>query len=53
VKAPADARLACQAHLRGRPISVRRVYPAFVDAEAAREPDSGLPAAAIEPDTLL
>ncbi len=40
VKAPADARLACQAHLLGRPVSVRRVYPAFVDAEAARQPDS-------------
>ena len=42
VKAPADARLACQAHLMGRPVSVRRVYPAFVDAEAAREPRSWL-----------
>jgi adenylate cyclase len=52
VKAPADARLACQAHLRGRPISVRRVYPAFVDAEAARAPDSWLSAAGIEPDTV-
>jgi adenylate cyclase len=52
VQAPADARLACQARLRGRPISVRRVYPAFVDAEAAREPDSWLPAAAIEPDAV-
>jgi adenylate cyclase len=40
VKAPADARLACQAHLLGRPVSVQRVYPAFVDAEAARRPDS-------------
>src|ERR1700745_1311611 len=40
VNAPADARLACQAHLLGRPVSVRRVYPAFVDAEAASEPDS-------------
>jgi adenylate cyclase len=40
VKAPTDARLACQAHLLGRPVSVRRVYPAFVDAEAARQPDS-------------
>ena len=40
VKAPPDARLACQAHLLGRPVSVRRVYPAFVDAEAARQPDS-------------
>ncbi|MBV8398515.1 MAG: 2Fe-2S iron-sulfur cluster binding domain-containing protein [Acetobacteraceae bacterium] len=40
VQAPADARLACQAHLLGRPVSVRRVYPAFVDAEAARQPDS-------------
>ena len=48
VKAPADARLACQAHLLGRPVSVQRVYPAFVDAEAAREPDSW--AAATEPD---
>src|ERR1700745_1569295 len=38
VKAPADARLACQAHLLGRPVSVQRVYPAFVDAEAARGP---------------
>jgi adenylate cyclase len=38
VKAPPDARLACQAHLRGKPLSVRRVYPAFTDAEAAREP---------------
>jgi adenylate cyclase len=42
VKAPADARLACQAHLLGRPVSVRRVYPAFVDAGAAREPASWL-----------
>ena len=40
VQAPADARLACQAHLIGSPVSVRRVYPAFVDAEAARHPDS-------------
>ena len=40
VKAPADARLACQAHLLGRPVSVQRVYPAFVDAEAARQPGS-------------
>jgi adenylate cyclase len=40
VKAPADARLACQAHLLGRPVSVQRIYPVFVDAEAAREPDS-------------
>ena len=48
VKAPADARLACQAHLLGRPVSVRRVYPAFVDAEAAREPESWSMAA--EPD---
>ena len=37
VNASADARLACQAHLLGRPVSFRRVYPAFVDAEAARE----------------
>jgi len=37
-----DARLACQAHLLGRAVSVRRVYPAFVDAEAAREPSSWL-----------
>ena len=48
VEAPADARLACQAHLLGRPVSVRRVYPAFVDAEAAREPGSWLPEA--QPD---
>ena len=48
VKAPPDARLACQAHLLGRPVSVRRVYPAFVDAEAAREPGSW--SAATEPD---
>jgi adenylate cyclase len=40
IKALADARLACQAHLLGKPVSVRRVYPAFVDAEAAREPGS-------------
>lgn len=40
VKAPGNARLACQAHLRGRPISVERVYPAYVDAQAAREPGS-------------
>ena len=51
VKAPADARLACQAHLLGRAISVRRVYPAFVDAEAAREPGSW--AATTEPDLEL
>ena len=48
VKAPADARLACQAHLLGRPVSVRRVYPAFVDAEAARQPESW--SVATEPD---
>ncbi|MBV8294594.1 MAG: (2Fe-2S)-binding protein [Mycobacterium sp.] len=48
VKAPGDARLACQARLLGRPLSVQRVYPAFVDAEAAREPDSW--ATATEPD---
>jgi adenylate cyclase len=42
VKAPADARLACQAHLLGRRVTVRRVYPAFVDAEAARELSSWL-----------
>jgi adenylate cyclase len=48
VKAPADTRLACQAHLLGRPVSVRRVYPAFVDAEAAREPGSW--SVATEPD---
>jgi adenylate cyclase len=47
VKAPVDARLACQAHLLGRPVSVQRVLPAFVDAEAAREPASW---AAAEPD---
>src|SRR5215469_7354025 len=40
VQAPADARLACQAHLIGSAVSVRRVYPAFVDAEAARHPES-------------
>lgn len=48
VKAPADARLACQAHLLGRALSVQRVYPAFVDAAAAREPGSW--AATTEPD---
>ena len=48
VNAPADARLACQAHLQGRPVSVQRVLPAFVDAEAARDPDSW--AAEVEPD---
>jgi adenylate cyclase len=48
VKAPPDARLACQARLCGQPISVRRVYPAFVDAEAAREPGNW--AAEIAPD---
>ena len=42
VQAPTDARLACQAHLLGRAVSVRRVYPAFVDATAAREPGSWL-----------
>jgi adenylate cyclase len=52
VKAPADARLACQAHLRGRPISVQRVYPAFVDAEAAREPDSWAKATETEAETV-
>jgi adenylate cyclase len=40
VKAPINARLACQAHLRGRPLRVKRVYPAFTDAKAAREPGS-------------
>ena len=48
VEASPDARLACQAHLLGRPLSVRRVYPAFVDAEAARDPGSWLPET--EPD---
>jgi adenylate cyclase len=48
VKAPPDARLACQAHLLGRPMRVQRIYPAFVDAEAARRPDSW--AAATKPD---
>jgi adenylate cyclase len=48
VQAPAEARLACQAHLLGRPVSVQRVYPAFVDAEAARDPGSW--AAQTEPD---
>jgi adenylate cyclase len=52
VRAPAAARLACQAHLRGRPISVRRVYPAFVDADAAREPDSWTQVTEIEPETV-
>jgi adenylate cyclase len=42
VEAPADARLACQAHLRGRPVSVCRVLPAFVDAAAARAPGDWL-----------
>jgi adenylate cyclase len=42
VQASADTRLACQTHLLGRAVSVRRVYPAFVDAEAAREPSSWL-----------
>jgi adenylate cyclase len=51
VKAAADARLACQTHLLGRALSVRRVYPAFVDAEAAREPSSW--AATTEPDLEL
>jgi adenylate cyclase len=48
VKARDGARLACQAHLRGSPVELRRVYPAFVDAETARQPDSW--AAANEPD---
>jgi adenylate cyclase len=52
VKAPADARLACQAHLLGRPVSVRRVYPAFVDAEAAREPGSWSVATEPDPETV-
>ena len=47
-KAPPDGRLACQVHLLGKPLSVQRVYPAFADAEAAREPGSW--AAEIEPD---
>jgi adenylate cyclase len=51
VKASADARLACQAHLLGRAVSVQRVYPAFVGAEAAREPGSW--AATTEPDLEL
>jgi adenylate cyclase len=51
VKAPSDVRLACQAHLLGRAVSVRRVYPAFVDAGAARQPGSW--AAATEPDLEL
>jgi adenylate cyclase len=52
VKAPPDARLACQAHLLGRPVSVRRIYPAFVDAEAAREPDSWAAAAEADAETV-
>jgi len=52
VKAPADARLACQAHLLGRPVSVRRVYPAFVDAEAAREPGSWSAATELDLETV-
>jgi len=52
VKAPADARLACQAHLLGRPVSVRRVYPAFVDAEAAREPGSWSVATELDLETV-
>jgi adenylate cyclase len=48
VSAPTDARLACQAHLQGRPVSIQRVLPAFVDAEAARDPDSWAPA--LQPD---
>ena len=36
VHAPADARLACQAHLLGPPLAVRRVYPAYADAAVAR-----------------
>lgn len=40
VKAPVEARLACQARLRGGPLSLRRLYPAFADATAAREPRS-------------
>jgi adenylate cyclase len=52
VEAPAEARLACQAHLLGRPVSVRRVYPAFVDAEAARRPDSWLAETEADPETV-
>lgn len=40
VQAPANARLACQAHLLGRLVTAQRVYPAYIDAEAAREPGS-------------
>jgi adenylate cyclase len=47
-KALAGARLACQAHLLGRSVSVERVYPVFTDAETARELESG--PAKIEPD---
>lgn len=42
IKGPDHARLACQAHLLGKPVHVHRVYPAFADAEAAREPASWL-----------
>lgn len=40
IQGPRGARLACQAHLLGKPVQVHRVYPAFADAEAAREPAS-------------
>jgi adenylate cyclase len=52
VKAAADARLACQARLRGRPLSVQHVYPAFVDAEAAREPGSWAAPSESRPETV-
>jgi adenylate cyclase len=52
VKAPADARLACQAHLLGRSVSVQRVLPAFVDAEAARDPGSWAAATAPRLETV-
>lgn len=38
IRAPQGARLACQAHLLGAAVTVRRAYPAFADAEAARLP---------------
>ena len=51
VHAQPAARLACQAHLLGPSLAVRRVYPAFADAALARRegdlaavPEDGLAA---------
>lgn len=36
-RAPAGARLACQAHLAGPAVEIARLYPVYADAETARD----------------